>query len=176
MRPEPGAPERLSFDAYVQQRGLALTRVAYLLVHDHHLAQDLTQEALARLHRHWSRVSAFESPDAYVRKIMLNQLLSWRRRRSWTERVTADLQDGGTVEDSAVEDAERDAMWTLLASLSPQQRAVIVLRFYEDLDDEAIASLLGCSPATVRSHSSKALAKLREAAAQPDFVQGGIRG
>jgi RNA polymerase sigma factor (sigma-70 family) len=107
---------------------------------------------------------------------MLNQLLSWRRRRSWSERPSADLVANPTTEDSAETGAERDAMWSLLASLTPQQRAVIVLRFYEDLDDKSIAELLGCSAATVRSHASKALAKLRSAATQPDLARGGSRG
>jgi RNA polymerase sigma-70 factor (sigma-E family) len=170
------ATARASFDSYVQQRGGALTRLAYLLVHDHHLAQDLTQETLARLHRHWTRVSSFDDPDAYVRRIMLNQLLSWRRRRSWSERPTADVAADVMTEDCAAAGADRDEMWALLETLTAQQRAVVVLRFYEDLDDKAIADLLGCSAATVRSHASKAFAKLRNAAAQPDLARGGSRG
>jgi RNA polymerase sigma-70 factor (sigma-E family) len=168
--------EEATFDGYVQQRAASLSRLAYLLVHDHHLAQDLTQETLARLHRHWSRVSTLDDPDAYVRRIMLNQLMSWRRRRSWSERAVADLADETAAEDPAAAGAERDAMWSLLKALSPQQRAVIVLRFYEDLDDASIASLLGCSAATVRSHASKALAKLRSASDQHDLARGGNRG
>jgi RNA polymerase sigma-70 factor (sigma-E family) len=164
-----------AFDSYVATRGAALNRLAYLMVRDHHLAQDLTQESLARLHRHWPRVSDFDDPDAYVRKIMLNQLLSWRRRRSWTERTTADLGDGPTTDDPATAGAERDAMWSMLGELPPQQRAVMVLRFYEDLDDNAIAGLLNCTPATVRSHASKATARLRSAVAEPDFSHGGHR-
>lgn len=177
MDQERDAQGRAAFDGYVQLRGAALTRLAYLLVHDHHLAQDLTQETLARLHRHWSKVSALEDPDAYVRRIMLNQLLSWRRRRSWSERSTPDIADVASSDDHVEAGADRDAMWDLLRTLTPKQRAVIVLRFYEDLDDAAIASLLGCSAPTVRSHASKALASLRDSTSDKiDFVRGGSRG
>jgi RNA polymerase sigma-70 factor (sigma-E family) len=168
--------ELATFESYVEQRGASLTRLAYLLVHDHHLAQDLTQETLARLHRHWAKVSAFDDPDAYVRRIMVNQLTSWRRRRSWSERTAPGVERDDATEDPATAGVERDAMWELLKTLSPQQRAVIVLRFYEDLDDATIASLLDCSPATVRSHASKALARLRSASDRTDLARGGSRG
>jgi RNA polymerase sigma-70 factor (sigma-E family) len=167
------AQDAASFENYVALRGPALTRLAYLMVRDHHLAEDLTQESLARLHRHWPRVSDFDDPDAYVRKIMLNQLLSWRRRRSWSERTTAELGDRPTSGDLATDGAERDAMWSLLGELPPQQRAVVVLRYYEDLDDDAIAALISCSPATVRSHASKAIARLRSTVSEPDLAHGG---
>jgi RNA polymerase sigma-70 factor (sigma-E family) len=175
VEPSSDARDAGSFDTYVQLRGTTLTRFAYLLVRDHHLAQDLTQESLARLHRHWNRVNGLADRDAYVRKVMLNQFLSWRRRRSWSEHTAPDI-DPATVEDPATASAERDAMWALLGELPPQQRAVLVLRFYEDLDDDAIAVLLNCSPATVRSHSSKALAKLRATSVAPDLACGGTRG
>jgi RNA polymerase sigma-70 factor (sigma-E family) len=163
-----------SFESYVASRGPALTRFAYLMVRDHHLAQDLVQEGLAHLHRHWARVSDFDDPDAYVRRIMLNQLLSWRRRRSWSERVTADVRDAPSGSDPT-SGVERDAMWDLLGKLAPQQRAVLVLRFYEDLDDDAIAHLLKCAPATVRSHASKAIARLRSVVAEPNLAHRGSR-
>jgi RNA polymerase sigma-70 factor (sigma-E family) len=168
--------EPSTFESYVEQRGASLIRLAYLLVHDHHLAQDLTQETLARLHRHWTKVSAYDDPDAYVRRIMVNQLTSWRRRRSWSERTGPEIDREDAADDPAIAGVERDEMWERLKTLSPQQRAVIVLRFYEDLDDATIASLLDCSQATVRSHASKALAKLRSASNQSDLARGGSRG
>jgi RNA polymerase sigma-70 factor (sigma-E family) len=173
--PDLAAAHDASFESYVTTSGPALTRFAYLLVRDHHLAQDLVQEGLAHLHRHWVRVSDFADPDAYVRKIMLNQLLSWRRRRSWSERVTADLAEVAGTPAREVAGADRDTMWDLLGELPPQQRAVLVLRFYEDLDDDAIAALVGCAPATVRSHASKALARLRSVVTEPDLARGGRR-
>lgn len=178
MDPNLAAAHDAAFESYVATSGPALTRFGYLLVRDHHLAQDLVQEGLAHLHRHWVRVSDFDNPDAYVRKIMLNQLLSWRRRRSWSERATAglaDIADAASPGDPETAGADRDAMWDLLGELPPQQRAVLVLRFYEDLDVEAIAALLDCAPATVRSHASKALARLRSVASEPDLARGGHR-
>jgi RNA polymerase sigma-70 factor (sigma-E family) len=156
-----------SFETYVATRSNRLVGLAYLMVRDQHLAEDLAQEALARLHRHYPRVRDSGNPDAYVRKIMLNQLLSWRRRRAWSERTVADPEPGGHASDPATATADRDEMWSLLGTLPPRQRAVLVLRFYEDLDDAAIAGVLECSPATVRAHASKALARLRDRLTDP---------
>lgn len=153
------------FTAWVAGRGPRLVSFGYLLCHDRDLAQDLAQEALARLHLHWQRISREGDVEAYVRRSMLNQLLSWRRRRSWSERPVAshriDLA-GPDVRDHADDIGVREEMWALLGSLPVRQRAVVVLRFYEDRSDAEIADLLGCREATVRSHASKALARLRD--------------
>jgi RNA polymerase sigma-70 factor (sigma-E family) len=160
-----------SFDDYVTARGRALLRFAYLLTGDHHLAEDMLQEALAKVHRQWPKLSDPEHPTAYVQKAILRQYLSWRRRRSSTESPTdAPVDVPGA--DHADRLAERDSMWHALAGLPRQQRAAVVLRFYEDLDDDEIARLLGCSVATVRSHVSRGLARLRESV-QP--VRGEVR-
>jgi RNA polymerase sigma-70 factor (sigma-E family) len=148
-----------SFEAFVAARGPGLLRFAYLLSRDRHQAQDLVQEALSRTHRRWSRV---DQPDAYVRRAIVNDFLSWRRRRASSEVVTdAVPHTAAGGRGHAAAQADRDAMWRMLAQLPRQQRAVLVLRFYEDLDDPTIAALIGCSPATVRAHASKALARLR---------------
>jgi RNA polymerase sigma-70 factor (sigma-E family) len=152
------------FDAFVASRGAVLLRFAYLLSGDRHAAEDLVQSALAKAYRHWDRVSAAEHPEAYVRRIVVREHLSWRRLRSAGELVTADpavgtVEDGGAVSGSNV--ANRDAAWRLLATLPRQQRAVLVLRFYEDLDDDAVARVLSCSPSTVRSNAARGLAALR---------------
>jgi RNA polymerase sigma-70 factor (sigma-E family) len=161
-----------AFEEYAAVRGPALVRFAFLLLHDQHLAQDLAQEGLARAHRNWSRVQSADNPDAFVRRIMLNQLLSWRRRRSWTERPTDRPPDAPA--EPTYESGDRDEMWVLLGQLPPRQRAVLVLRFYEDLTDDEIANILNCAPATVRSHASKALARLRcLVVAETDTVIGG---
>lgn len=162
-----------SFDEYVVARGPALLRFAFLLVRDHHLAQDLVQEALVRSHRRWRFIER-DDPDAYVRRAVLNQFLSWRRRRSSGERATFGLVHSAepTVADLATGVADRHDMEHLLQTLPRQQRAVIVLRYYEDLDDKAIGALLDCSPATVRAHASRALARLR-ASRSPDRAING---
>jgi RNA polymerase sigma-70 factor (sigma-E family) len=163
------------FEDFVLARGSSLLRFAYLLTGDRHLAEDLTQEALVRVHRRWDSIEKTDGSEAYVRKAVVRQYLSWRRRRASTEAVRADLPDrpvGGQQPDHVV---ERDEMWALLAALPRAQRAVMVLRYYEDLADPDIALLLGCSRATVRVHAFKALNRLRAALA-PRLVEVEVAG
>lgn len=151
-----------SFDSYVAAEGAALLRFAHVLTGDHHLAEDLVQEALVKAHRRWSRI---DRPGAYVKKAVLRQYLSWRRRRSSGERPTdATLEHTVAQRDVAEQVTDRQALRALLATLPRQQRAVLVLRFFEDLDDATIADLVGCSAATVRAHASKGLSRLRRSA------------
>ncbi|MFG1927066.1 SigE family RNA polymerase sigma factor [Cryptosporangium sp. NPDC048952] len=158
-----------SFDSYVIADGAALLRFAHALTGDHHLAEDLVQEALVRTHRRWHRI---DQPGAYVRKAVLRQYLSWRRRRSSGERPTDVALEEPVSADHADVLADQDALAALLATLPRQQRAVLFLRFYEDLDDAAIGELLGCSAVTVRGYASRGLARLRESA--PDsFARNG---
>jgi RNA polymerase sigma-70 factor (sigma-E family) len=150
-------------EAYVAARGPALLRTAYMLCGDRYLAEDLVQEVLARLHARWRR-QQIEHLDAYVKAAVVRQFLSWRRRRSGNERLMDPDREPGPVRgqaDTADAHAERDAVWTELAGLPRQQRAVLVLRYYEDLTDAQIAELIGCAPATVRAHAARALATLR---------------
>ncbi|CAM3359951.1 SigE family RNA polymerase sigma factor [Stackebrandtia soli] len=157
------------FDAYVRARGAVLLRFAFLLCADSHRAEDFVQEALARCHRRWHRIERDANPDAYVRKAILRQYLSWRRRRSAGERAVEDVGDTRVIGDDSQRVVDQDALWRALACLPRRQRAVLVLRFYEDLPDDRIAELLGCSRATVRVHASRALAWLRT---HPDVVSG----
>lgn len=156
-----------TFEDYVAGRGQALVRLAFLLCADRHLAEDLTQDTLFRAHRRWKRLSALDHPDAYVRRILLNEYLSWRRRRSSTELPVGPGEQGpaagSVVEDTSDGLAARDVAWRLLATLPRRQRAVLVLRFYEDLSDQQIAEVMGCAAATVRSQAARALATLRTA-------------
>ncbi|TQS47121.1 SigE family RNA polymerase sigma factor [Cryptosporangium phraense] len=154
-----------TFDEYVAERGVALLRFAYLLTGDHQLAEDLVQESLVRVHRRWSRIRRTDRPGAYVRQTILRQYLSWRRRSSSSEIPVAVDADRSGDGDPADRVSERAALMAALATLPRQQRAVLVLRFYEDRDDGEIAALLGCTAATVRSHASRGLARLRANAA-----------
>jgi len=149
------------FTEWVTARGPRLVRFGYLLCRDRDLAQDLTQEALAHLHMHWPRISRDGDPEAYVRRSMLNQLVSWRRRRSWSERPVETEHMERAGHDAGNDLDQREEMWALLGALPMRQRAVLVLRFYEDCTDAEIADLLHCREATVRSHASKGLARLR---------------
>ncbi|HTR71538.1 MAG TPA: SigE family RNA polymerase sigma factor [Mycobacteriales bacterium] len=162
--PAPSPPR--TFEEYAAERQAALIRFGYLLVRDHHLAQDLAQEGLAALHRRWHFLRVDGSPDAYVRKVMVNELLSWRRRRSWSERPVPELRED-SAQDPTTAVSERAQMWALIATLPMRQRAVVVLRYYEDLDDPAIAAILGCGVSTVATHAARALARLRTIAPAP---------
>jgi RNA polymerase sigma-70 factor (sigma-E family) len=154
---------RDSFEEYVTASSGRLLRFAYVLCGDRFLAEDLVQDVLSRTHRHWRRVET-ENPDAYLRVALVRAHLSWRRRRVSTEKVLAEPPEpsAGSV-DFTQQIASRDELWSLLASLPRAQRAVMVLRFYEDLDDRRIAEVLGCAPVTVRVHASRALGTLRAA-------------
>src|SRR6185437_10047572 len=127
---------------------------------------DVVQDALIRAHARWPEISALEHPDRYVRKMVVNQFLS-ARRRSWRlvpSGTGADLDDRRTPDyatDHAAGQAERDALLGELWKLPARQRAVLVLRYYEGLTDTEIAGVLGCRPGTIRGYASRALAALR---------------
>ncbi|GAB3836968.1 SigE family RNA polymerase sigma factor [Dactylosporangium cerinum] len=159
----------IEFDEYVRLRGDRLVRLARLLVRDRHLAEDLVQEVLGRAYVRWDRVSRADDVDVYVRRMLVNRHISWRRRRSSTEvaiDTSATHLDRAGLGDIGTETAERDAAWQLIAELPPKQRATLVLRYYEDLDDATIAQILQCSQVTVRSQAMRALATLRRRLAE----------
>ncbi|NEA35688.1 SigE family RNA polymerase sigma factor [Streptomyces sp. SID13031] len=156
-----GDTERLSFDELVTSSERRLLRLALMLTGGVHGAEDLVQTVLARAHRRWDRIGALDQPDAYLSKMVVNEFLSWRRLLKNQEVPLADLPEAPTGDDIGTRHAQRDAAWRLLAGLPRQQRAVLVLRFYEDLPDDEIAAILGCSQVTVRSNASRGLANLR---------------
>ena len=136
-----------------------------MLTGDGQTAADLVQEVLLRAHVRWTRIAMMARPDLYLRRMVTNEHLSWRRR--WHVRnihAAPDVVLAAHLDpqrDHAQHVVEDDAMWRRLAMLPPRQRAVLVLRYYEGLSDAEIASVLGTSGATVRSHASSALATLR---------------
>jgi len=153
-----------SFDDFVVNRGPALLRFAYLLTGDRHRAEDLVQEVLAKVHQRWTRIERAEGAEFYVRTALVRQNISWWRRRSArSEQPVAEVPDTHAPDNGEQALAARDEMWALLATLPRRQRAVLVLRFYEDLPDADIARLLGCRPATVRSLVHRGLANVKEA-------------
>ncbi|HEX5598135.1 MAG TPA: SigE family RNA polymerase sigma factor [Micromonosporaceae bacterium] len=149
-----------SFQAYVSGRIAALSRVAYLLTGDRHSAEDLVQLTLIKVARHWERLIAHGGPDAYVRRTMYTQHVSmWRRRRR-------DVELHARPPDWAVPDATAGIARALVVReamrrLAPGQRAVLVLRYFEDLTEVEAAEVLGCSVSTVKSQTRDALARLR---------------
>ena len=167
------------FDAFVTARYSALVALARYLLRDPHKAQDVVQEVLGRAFARWSRIGRLEAPDLYVRRMVVRECLSWRRRGSRVELPDDDVP-APAVGDGSQARAERDAMLGLLARLSDRQRAVLVLRHYEDLSDHQIAELLGIREATVRGHAMTGLERLRTliAAAEPgtDGLLGRLQG
>ncbi|MDP9793324.1 RNA polymerase sigma-70 factor (sigma-E family) [Catenuloplanes nepalensis] len=149
------------FDDFVHGRGRALLRFAFVLSGDAHLAEDLVQEVLAKMHRRWHKVTAMDSPEAYVRTAIVRQFVSWRRRRSAREAILAEVPEPPGPDEPQDRVLARDQMWQLMSGLPRSQRAVLVLRFYCDLPDDEIAALLGCGQSTVRSQAARALAKMR---------------
>jgi RNA polymerase sigma-70 factor (sigma-E family) len=153
----------MSFEEYVQRQGQALLRLAFVLTGDAQLAEDLTQTALTDAFRHWRRVSTARDPHAYVRRILVNAHLDWRRRRSSNEKpIGLDDHTGATAPDPADELAVRDHTRQLLAGLPERARTVLVLRYYADLDDPAIAEMMGITAGGVRAAASRALTSLRD--------------
>ncbi|MEU4526885.1 SigE family RNA polymerase sigma factor [Micromonospora ureilytica] len=151
-----------TFHEFVVHRTPALSRTAYLLTGDHQLAEDLLQSALARTYRHWRRIRDGD-PEAYVRRAMYHQQVSWWRRRRLTERLEAQPTDR-PGDDHSEATALRLSLVHALRGLTPRQRAVIVLRFYEDLTEAQAAAVLGCSVGTVKRHGHDAILRLRATA------------
>jgi RNA polymerase sigma-70 factor (sigma-E family) len=146
----------MEFEDFAAARLSALLRYAVLLTGDREQARDLVQEVLTRALTKWDRIGGLDEPYAYVRRMVTNEHLSWRRRRRLR---TIPLNDDPAGL-SGLEPGS-DEMWELLSALPARQRAVLVLRFYEGLSDPEIAEVLGCRPGTVRSSASRAFAALR---------------
>lgn len=150
------------FTAYLHARQPALLRTAFLLTGDPHTAEDVVQSALARLYLAWDRVERADSPDAYVRRAIVNEATSWWRRSSRRREVIIEvLPERATVDGDEPAGSAASDVWALIRALPPRQRAVIVLRYYEQLSEAEIAQVLGISPGTVKSQASRALTTLR---------------
>jgi len=152
--------DEAEFHAFVTARWAQLVRTAGLLTGDPGHAEDLVQSALVRVYSSWQRVRAAHDVDAYVMRIVLNQNKNRFRRRRVAEQLTAELPEV-PFRDPTADLAQRAALLAALTALPDRQRAVIVLRFWEDFGERQVASILGCSVGTVKSQTSKALTKLR---------------
>ncbi len=164
--------DRSDFDGFVAARSDRLLHTAFYLTGDHALAEDLLQTALVKAWFAWGRVNA--DPEAYVRRILATTSTSWWRRK-WRREAPHGPEDlaGAALRsadvgaraagrpDHAAGADDRHDLWTALRQLPARQRAVVVLRFLDDLSEAQVANVLGCSVGTVKSQSSKALAKLR---------------
>ena len=157
------------FGQFMASRWPGLVRLAYGLTGDRWLAEDIAQAALASAYAAWWRVRRADDPDAYVRRILINACNSRFRRRRVTENLhaMAEFPDTGMADPSDLV-GDRAALVAAVRQLPPRQRAIVVLRYLEDLSDAQVAVVLGCSAGTVRSQASRALAKLRSSAALAD--------
>ncbi|MDG4778456.1 SigE family RNA polymerase sigma factor [Micromonospora sp. WMMD961] len=153
----------MRYEEFADTRLAPLLRYAVMLTGDPHQAQDLVQETMVRVQLNWRRVARADSPERYVRRMLTNQYIDWRRG-SWVRRVLLRGEPDASAPaptDHAQSAVDRDQIWSWLSRLPRRQRAALVLRYYEDLPDAEIADILGCAVGTVRSSISRALATLR---------------
>ncbi|WP_174537162.1 SigE family RNA polymerase sigma factor [Micromonospora chalcea] len=153
-------PLEEEFREFVAARSGALLRTAYLLAGDWATAEDLLQTALTKTYLAWKRLGGIEAIEPYARRVLVNTSTSWWRRRWHGERPTEVLPEHAGV-DEIEQQLDRDALWRHLQALPARQRAVLVLRFYEDMSEAQTAALLEISPGTVKSQTSRALNTLR---------------
>lgn len=168
VRPVEASPA-LTIEQFIADHGAQLMRLAYLVTGSQVDAEDLWQETFTDVHRKWSKVSAAVSPHAYVRTMMMNRHTSAMRRK-WTGEHPTDPAAYVMTSQAVADPSERvdsdDALWQMLSTLPPRMREVLVLRYFEDLDDHAISEALGLAVSSVRSTASRALAHLRDLEAQ----------
>ena len=149
------------FAAYMSARQASLLRTAYLISGDRHTAEDLVQTALAKLYLSWDKITRRDSIDGYVRRIIVNEHNSlWRRPWKRREHSTDELPESTTPDHRRTSGTDAD-LWAFVQSLPRKQRAVLVLRYYEELSEAETAEALGISVGTVKSQASRALAALR---------------
>jgi RNA polymerase sigma-70 factor (sigma-E family) len=166
----------VTFDEFAAHHLAAAQRFAAVLTGDQTRGDDLVQEVLVRAHARWRRIGSLDRPEFYVRKMIVNEFLS-SRRRSWrlVPAGSGTDIDRRVTPDHATSHADRDAMLAELGKLPAQQRTVLVLRYYEGLPDGRIAELLGIAPGTVRGYAARALAALRiEMSPEPPAEHAGL--
>ena len=155
------------FTAFVRARGPALARTACFLAGDVTRGEDLLQSALAATYVRWRSMPDIESLEAYVRRALVRSNAAWWRRRVSSE-LPVDVLPDRAVADATEGVVERDALMAALRRLPARQRAAVVLRFYDDLSEARTAELLGCSAGSVKQHTSRGLARLRELLPEPE--------
>ncbi|MFC6019415.1 SigE family RNA polymerase sigma factor [Plantactinospora solaniradicis] len=148
------------FRLFVREQWGPLTRTAYLLTGDRGTAEDLVQSALEKTHRHWGRILRKDAPEVYVRRVMVNTAISWRRRRRPVE-VPLLASDTEPVPDAYARVEQRQQLVMALRQLPRRTQAILVLRYFEDLSEADTASILSCSVGSVKSQASRGLARLR---------------
>lgn len=154
------------FTEFVRAHSASLFRTAFLMTGDYQRSEDLLQTTLVRVYQRWPRVDAMDRPVGYARKVLVSQAASWWRSRSSHESPLV-LRDEPGWGGSMDQVAEHELVWKAVLSLPPRQRAVTVLRYYEDLTEADIAETLGMAPGTVKSHSHAAARRLADLLGEP---------
>jgi RNA polymerase sigma-70 factor (sigma-E family) len=149
------------FRLFVRHQWGPLNRTAYLLTGDSGAAEDLVQSALEKTHRHWGRILRKDAPEVYVRRVMVNTAISWRRRRRPLEVPLLASDAAEPVPDAYARVEHRQQLLGALRKLPRRTRAILVLRYFEDLSEADTAQILGCSVGSVKSQASRGLARLR---------------
>ena len=163
----------MAFEEYVSRRRSALVRTATAICTDPYLAEELVQDVLVNLSRHWDRVSRAGSIDGYVRRMLVNEYVTWRRK--WSRMVPMYEIPDRPVIDHAASVADQDLLRREVAQLPRRQQVALALRYYDDLSDTEIAEALGCAEGTVRSLISRGLAALRVQLNETVDTPGGVR-
>jgi len=164
-------PTDEEYTEFVHVAWASLYRTAYLMLGEHALAEDLVQTTLAKTYASWRRVRDVQAAHGYARAVMLNTARSMFRSPGWRRELASDhVPEGEYSEDPAT----RPAIMGALRQLAPRQRAVVVLRFYEDLSVAQTAEALGCSQGTVKSQTSDAMDRLRALLGESVVPQGGV--
>src|SRR5215472_7295147 len=159
----PGSEADDAFEQFVRGRSAHLFRLALVLTGwDRAAAEDVLQIALERAYRRRRQLFRDGSAEPYVRRVVVNAAIDWRRTRRRQAEQSLDMAVSLAAADRTAQVADRDLLVRALAALAPKQRAVLVMRYWEDIPDAEIAAALNCSAATVRSQASRALARLRE--------------
>jgi RNA polymerase sigma-70 factor (sigma-E family) len=159
------------FADFVRAHSATLFRTAYLMTGDYQRSEDLLQTTLVRLYQRWPRVQVMGQPVAYSRKVLVNQALSWWRRRSSREEPRLIPDEASSACELVEGYAEHERVWRAVLSLPPRQRAVVVLRYYEDLPEAEIAEVLEMAPGTVKSHAHAATRRLALLLSEPSVHQ-----
>ncbi|MGX7681945.1 SigE family RNA polymerase sigma factor [Jatrophihabitans sp. DSM 45814] len=157
----------MDFDSYAREHSRGLLRFAFVLTNDAGLAEDVLQEVLIRAHGRWSQIADLPQPHAYVRRMVVNEFLSWRRKWGRIEPRPGDELDH-RVTDQTDQLDDRGALIDEVAKLPPRQRAAIVLRYFEDLSDHEIAAALSCREVTVRGYIHRGLKALKVELSGPE--------
>ena len=154
-------PVDAAFREFVEGSWHRLLRTAYLLTGDHGAAEDLVQTALMRAYRHWGRIRREDAPEVYVRRVLVTANISASRRRRIREHTTAIVPERRRVDDHQDTYAVRDELWQAVRAMPSRMRAVLVLRYFDDMSEAEVAAALGCAVGTVKSQISRGLARLR---------------